>query len=163
MMNKHGKTLLIAFIGSLIGSAVGVYFIYDDVKRTMLKVNKRKSMQEPIEKFLTRELEQIKEKRVDPEVSMKAIYVNREDKQQMGKQHIKPEGNFPLIPGSTGREVERLQIWLQRNYGMFPQTGVYDEKTKELVKKYLKSDQVEKHVFESHNMGAHVTEQLMAR
>ncbi len=52
---------------------------------------------------------------------------------------------FPLRLGSKGKRVERLQIWLMRNYGWTGRiTNVFDEKTQALVKKFLRKTQLDR-------------------
>jgi hypothetical protein len=85
-------------------------------------------------------------------------------------QKIKPETKktqpeehqiFPLQKGSSGKEVERLQIWLLRNHGWKGTvTGIYDTQTETLVKKSLKRDTVDKILYEKHQMGIPIHQQI---
>ena len=62
------------------------------------------------------------------------------------KQSITDE--FPLRLGSQGKRVERLQVYLLRNYGWAGiVTGKFDAKTEERVKKYLKVEEVDQTLF----------------
>ena len=46
---------------------------------------------------------------------------------------------FPLRFGSQGRRVERLQIWLMRNFGhSSPVNGLFDERTEKQLFRHLK-------------------------
>ncbi len=76
-----------------------------------------------------------------------------------------PEGDeFPLRAGSTGPRVERLQVWLMRNYGYFGKiSGAFDDKTLTKVQKHLGSDTVDEKTFNRYRMGKHVTEQVIVR
>ena len=76
-----------------------------------------------------------------------------------------PEGDkFPLRLGSHGERVERLKVWLMRNYGLFGKiTKSYDEKTEELVLKHLGVDSVDEKTYDKYKMGKHVTEQIIVR
>lgn len=76
-----------------------------------------------------------------------------------------PEGDeFPLRSGSTGPRVERLQVWLMRNYGYFGKiSGAFDDKTLAKVQKHLGSDTVNEKTFNHYRMGNHVTEQVIVR
>lgn len=76
-----------------------------------------------------------------------------------------PEGDeFPLRSGSTGPRVERLQVWLMRNYGYFGKiSGAFDDKTLTKVQKHLGSDTVDEKTFNRYRMGNHVTEQVIVR
>ncbi len=74
-----------------------------------------------------------------------------------------PEGDaFPLRLGSQGKRVERLQVWLMRNYGWFGTvTDTYDDRITALVHKHLGTDKVDEATYHKYKMGHHVTEQLM--
>ena len=76
-----------------------------------------------------------------------------------------PEGDeFPLRARSTGPRVERLQVWLMRNYGYFGKiSGAFDDKTLTKVQKHLGSDTVDENTFNRYRMGNHVTEQVIVR
>lgn len=85
-------------------------------------------------------------------------------------QQIKPEIQkvqaqedpvFPLQKGSSGKEVERLQIWLLRNHGWKGTvTGIYDTQTETLVKKSLKRDTVDKATYKKYHMGIPIHQQI---
>ena len=71
---------------------------------------------------------------------------------------------FPLRLGSKGKYVERLQVWLLRNYGLVAKVSkVFDESTLAQVKKHLKTEVVSEAVFNKYKMGNHVHQQLMVR
>ncbi|MDN5201245.1 hypothetical protein QQ008_07725 [Fulvivirgaceae bacterium BMA10] len=76
-----------------------------------------------------------------------------------------PEADeFPLRLGSNGEKVERLQVWLMRNYGLFGKiTKIYDEKTEALVKKHLGVDMIDEKIYNRYKMSKHVTEQVIVR
>ncbi|MDW3191908.1 MAG: hypothetical protein R8G66_06075 [Cytophagales bacterium] len=76
-----------------------------------------------------------------------------------------PEADeFPLRAGSTGPRVERLQVWLMRNYGYFGKiSGAFDDKTLAKVQKHLGSDTVDENTFNRYRMSNHVTEQVIVR
>lgn len=68
---------------------------------------------------------------------------------------------FPLQMGSTGKEVERLQIWLLRNHGWQGEiTKVFDAKTLALVQKSIQQDMVDKATYEKHQMGIPIHQQI---
>ncbi len=68
---------------------------------------------------------------------------------------------FPLQKGSSGKEVERLQIWLLRNHGWKGTvTGTYDTQTETLVKKSLKRDTVDQLTYEKHKMEIPIHQQI---
>ena len=71
---------------------------------------------------------------------------------------------FPLRFGSKGDRVERLQVWLMRNYGWTGKiTREFDEKTLALVKRFLKSDELDEATYNKMRMGKPVYEQTLMR
>lgn len=68
---------------------------------------------------------------------------------------------FPLRLGSKGHRVERLQIWLMKNYGWFGQiSGVFDKPTEKKLVKHLGRSSIDQAFYDTHQMNAHVSEQL---
>ena len=58
---------------------------------------------------------------------------------------------FPLRLGSKGPRVERLQIWLLRNYGNGNKvTGVFDQNTERRLQRYLQTKQLTQQQFEDY-------------
>ncbi|MFY0689146.1 MAG: hypothetical protein JXQ90_18395 [Cyclobacteriaceae bacterium] len=71
---------------------------------------------------------------------------------------------FPLRLGSNGERIERLKIWLMRNYGAFGAINqCFDEQTLDLVRKHLKVEQIDEKIYNKYKMGNHVTEQKIVR
>ena len=71
---------------------------------------------------------------------------------------------FPLRLGSEGKRVERLQVWLMRNYGWTGKiSGVFDEKTEALVKRFLKKTMLDEDTYYKMKMGKPVYEQIVMR
>jgi len=67
---------------------------------------------------------------------------------------------FPLQLGSKGKRVERLQIWLLRNYGYTGQlTKVFDEETLSLVEKHLKTKTIDEKRYQQLEIAKPVYEQ----
>ena len=74
------------------------------------------------------------------------------------------QDEFPLRLGSKGKRVERLQVWLMRNYGWTGKiSGVFDEKTEALVKKYLKNTELDEATYYKMKMEKPVYEQIVMR
>lgn len=72
--------------------------------------------------------------------------------------------DFPLRLGSQGPRVERLQVYLMRNYGRTGKvTGVFDEQTQAQVKKRFHSSQLDEKTYQKFRMGNHVKEQVIIR
>lgn len=75
----------------------------------------------------------------------------------------KPAMIWPLQQGSTGKEVERLQIWLLRNHGWKGTiTKVFDTQTEKLVQRIFKKNQVDKTMYDKHQMGTPIHELIKA-
>lgn len=110
---------------------------------------------------------------------------NRTKKRPLAKRHkgrpqVKPEpkvemvevkeqeppiaDEFPLRFGSEGKRVERLQVWLMRNYGWTGKiTGVLDEKTEALLKRFLKKVELDEATYYKMKMEKPVYEQIVMR
>ena len=74
------------------------------------------------------------------------------------------DDKFPLRLGSKGKNVERLKIWLQRNYGTF---GIindeFDYELEKIVKQRLKKSQVSEIDFNAFRMGQPLHKQPIIR
>lgn len=71
---------------------------------------------------------------------------------------------FPLRLGSKGERVERLQVWLMRNYGWTGKiTGEFDEKTEALLKRFLKRTELDEATYFKMKMEKPVYEQIIMR
>ena len=74
------------------------------------------------------------------------------------------DDQFPLRLGSVGPRVERLKVWLMRNYGaQGVVTEAFDPATLDRVQRYLKVDQVSEALYQKHRMGQHVQFQSTVR
>ena len=71
---------------------------------------------------------------------------------------------FPLRFGSKGERVERLQVWLMRNYGWTGRiSGLFDEKTEAQVQRFLKKSVLDEETYYKMKMGKPVYEQIVMR
>lgn len=71
---------------------------------------------------------------------------------------------FPLRMGSMGTRVERLKVFLMRNYGVFGKINTYlDAQTIAFMQKHLGVCQLDQVTFDRFKMGHHVTEQKIIR
>ena len=71
---------------------------------------------------------------------------------------------FPLRRGSKGKRVERLQVWLMRNYGRTGKiTGVLGPATEQHMLRYLKTRQLDKETYYRLRMDKPVHEQPIIR
>ncbi len=77
------------------------------------------------------------------------------------QQRPQPKGDeFPLRLGSKGKRVERLQVWLMRNFGWTGKiTNVFDKKTEDLLKRVLKKTQLDEATYNRMKMGSSVHHQ----
>ena len=105
--------------------------------------------------------------RVSPPIAVKVERekddTGEDDVVLSGKNDAVTDG-FPLRLGSKGKYVERLQVWLLRNYGLVAKVSkVFDESTLAQVKKHLKTELVSEALFNKYKMGNHVHQQLMVR
>lgn len=67
---------------------------------------------------------------------------------------------FPLRLGSKGKRVERLQVWLMRNYGWTGKiTDVFDKKTEGILKRFLKKAELDEATYNRMKMGSPVHRQ----
>lgn len=80
------------------------------------------------------------------------------------KMVVVKDDSFPLSLGSIGPRVERLKVFLMRNYGVFGKIDTYlDDKTAGLMQKHLGFSQLDQKTFEQFKMGHHVTQQKIIR
>lgn len=72
-----------------------------------------------------------------------------------------PNGNaFPLMEGSQGKRVERLQLWLLRNYGLqHPINGIYTEQVAKAVKRHLKVERISEALYTKLGLDEHIADQ----
>ena len=74
------------------------------------------------------------------------------------------DDKFPLKLGSKGKNVERLKIWLQRNYGTF---GIINDEfnyeLEKIVKQRLKKSEVSEIDFKAFRMGKPLHKQPIIR
>jgi len=71
---------------------------------------------------------------------------------------------FPLQLGSTGQRVERLQIWLLRNYGANAKNlGVLDHTTLKHLQRHLKTEQVSAEFYQQKQMDKPIGQQKATR
>lgn len=73
-----------------------------------------------------------------------------------------PKGDgFPLRLGSQGKRVERLQIWLMRNFGgIGTVNGKFDQTTEERLLRYLKTRELDEATYNKYKMEKPVYEQI---
>ncbi|MBL6444685.1 hypothetical protein JMN32_00085 [Fulvivirga sp. 29W222] len=74
-----------------------------------------------------------------------------------------PKGDgFPLRLGSEGKRVERLQVWLMRNFGgVGTVNGKFDKTTEERLLRYLKTRELNEETYNKYRMEKPVYEQII--
>lgn len=74
------------------------------------------------------------------------------------------DDSFPLKLGSRGPRVERLQVWLMRNYGRWGKIdGIFGRETEAELKKRLNKTMLDEGTYQRYRMGKHVNEQVIIR
>lgn len=158
-MKKENVVKIVCIAGGLLGIGIIAYQI---VK------GKREDAEEQKQAVATvLKTEILKPKPTTPKPQMKVVKTKKpvpEVKLSAPKHQTKPKkpvaDEFPLQLGSKGKNVERLQIYLLRNYGWAGiVTGIYDEKVQERVLKYLKVTSVSEALFNSLDMNEPITSQ----
>jgi hypothetical protein len=71
--------------------------------------------------------------------------------------------DFPLRMGSEGQRVERLQVFLLRNFGRVKVNGVFDQETEDQLKKRLNKTTLDERTYNHYKMEKHILEQPYAR
>jgi len=71
---------------------------------------------------------------------------------------------FPLRLGSKGPRVERLKVWLLRNYGYRGQISEeFDQETEEVLERFLKITELDEDTYRRMKMEKRVHEQTIIR
>jgi len=166
---KHSKLATIGCItGGLVGVGVMVYLLLKADKKKQIKLDealapKLKSKKKPIQAVQKEAIPQIEKEVKAPEI-LKPVAEKPWNKEL---EHVLPppvQDAFPLRLGSVGHRVERLKIFLMRNYGCFGKINQdFDEKTEALVLKHLGATQLDEKTYKQYKMGNHVTEQRIIR
>jgi len=158
-MKKENVVKIVCIAGGLIG--IGI------IAHQIVK-GKREDAEEQKQAVATvLETEILKPKPATPKPQMKVVKTKKpvpEVKPSAPKPQTKPKkpvaDEFPLQLGSKGKNVERLQIYLLRNYGWAGiVTGIYDDKVQERVMKYLKVTSVSEALFNFLDMNESITNQ----
>ena len=173
-----------SLVTSIIGLVYMVWYVYVEPKKE-LRENQGNGldMTEPVKELSVDQSKAPTKKRADHRIfqpsvkqpdptprssegstvnkSTRSIGINHED-QQVTKAPIADE--FPLRLGSKGKRVERLQVWLLRNFGWHGTiSGEFDQKTRTLTRRHLKTSQVDKSTYHRKKMGMPVYKQAIER
>ena len=167
----NGRTVLIGscVLGSLVGIGFLAHYVYggkqedQDVGNTEKKADKN----EQNNYNRTRTRPPARKHRARPQVKpeKKTVMVEVKETAPPVAELVRPLADeFPLRLGSEGKRVERLQVWLMRNYGWTGRiSGVFDEKTQALVKRFLKKTVLDEATYYKMKMGKPVYEQIVMR
>jgi hypothetical protein len=137
---------IIAGVGISIG-IIAVYFVKN-------KKRKPKMVSNSIEPIIDATIQEIKQ---EEPCLIKRKEVVKETPE------IKTKKPWLLTKGNTGKEVERLQIWLLRHHGWKGTiTKVFDEQTEQLVQKIFKKAGIDKETYDKHQMGTPIHELIKA-
>jgi hypothetical protein len=145
MTIDKSRQRLLWVAGAIAGIGILSYYLFRNPKRAMEK----------------KEVPETHLKKRVPESQISKNTEVQKIKKETLKVPLQEHQIFPLQKGSTGKEVERLQVWLLRNHGWKGSvTGIYDAQTETLVKKRLKKNAVDQATYKKHQMGTPVYEQI---
>ena len=146
-------------IGGLLGAGIITYLLLREDQKKVSEASKpalkRKPTASPVavtpsELILATEQQPVLETKPEP--------------QQVEVEKPIDDDSFPLQLGSIGKRVERLKIFLMRNFGAFGQIDQsLDEKTVARMQKHLGIDQLDEATFNRYKMGNHVMAQSIIR
>lgn len=168
-MNNRTIAITVGVVGGLVGLGVLAYYLINDEKDTSILDEKipetdndtptsKMSVQKPVPKKRVITQQANKTAKVIP------ITAATLKKTEEIKVATPIADEFPLKLGSKGERVERLRVWLMRNYGW---TGIindeFDSKTNDLVMKYLKKSEVDEDTYYRLKIGKPVYEQTLKR
>lgn len=162
--NMTGRTILIGtcVVGSLVGLGFLANYVYGGEQEKSGKDNPAREPERDSHNSYdrTRRNRPVRNRRPRPETQPERKINMVEVKEN--KTPIADE--FPLRLGSKGERVERLQVWLMRNYGWTGKiTGEFDEKTEGLLKKFLKRTELDEATYFKMKMEKPVYEQIIMR
>ena len=169
----NGRTVIIGscVVGSLIGLGFLAHYVYGEPEK---QNGQQKDNPNP-EKWKQRNAEDnyVRKRKKRPEQrhnKRKPLKVEPKMRVVKAKENTPPSmappnhDEFPLRLGSKGKRVERLQVWLMRNYGWTGKiSGVFDEKTETLVKRFLKNTELDEATYYKMKMEKPVYEQIVMR
>lgn len=169
----NGRTI---FIGSCVmGSLIGLGFLAHYVYGREPENQNGKKDNDPVKKNRSNEQNSYNRTRIPharrhknrPPIKpeRKVIMVEEKETAPPATELAQPMADeFPLRLGSEGKRVERLQVWLMRNYGWTGKiSGVFDEKTEALVKRFLRKTMLDEDTYYKMKMGKPVYEQIVMR
>lgn len=177
-MNKKTSIIILGVIGSITGLCfMANYFLTEQPSR-LVKVKDKVPDRIPDEKRPSSNAV-VHAKEDDQKLSYNSASNESQGKEGLNSTLLKDEvpkpeskaaqtqpagDEFPLRLGSKGQRVERLQVWLMRNYGRTGIiTGNFTEETEAELKKRLRKTQLDEGTYQRYRMGKHVHEQVFIR
>ena len=161
-MNGRAIAIGTCVLGSLVGLGFLANYVYGGEKSGSDSVTEK----EPVNQNRHNNYNRTKRKSPVKKPRSKSN-VKQQPKNEMAERQvtIAPVADeFPLRIGSKGERVERLQVWLMRNYGWTGKiTGEFDEKTAELLKRFLKKTELDEATYYKMKMQKPVYEQIIMR
>lgn len=167
----NGRTILIGvgIVGGLVGLGFLAHYVYGGKSESEPRKEEDKPPIPPLRKVVNevpmkstpKKKQVLKKQPEQTTVQPKA----RMEEMKEGKVIPLPIADeFPLRLGSKGARVERLKVWLMRNFGWTGTiTDSFDERTLDLLQKFLKKEQLDEATYYKLKMEKPVHEQVMTR
>lgn len=162
-MTKKQILITSGVVAGLIGLGALAYYLNRKNQMDIPGQTKKKASEKPEAKTIVKDALPInpKKQKADP------VQEKSPTQQQVSKEQVQPTpkaDEFPLRLGSKGKRVERLQVWLMRNYGWTGKvSGEFDKATEEKLLKHLKSAKLDEATYQKYQMDRPVYEQLNTR
>jgi hypothetical protein len=184
-MNKKSIIITASIVTGMVGLAMIVRYYYNrrdkdkkappDVEFLVKTVNQAIRQRPPVSSAAIKQNEvkptgsliplRVPEERLDevPEV-MPVASIQPLARRSVSASPAPVADEFPLRKGSKGKRVERLQVFLMRNYGHNGKvTGVFDEQTEAELKKRMHKTVLDRQTYENYRMGNPIHEQVVIR
>lgn len=169
-MNGRAIVIGTCVVGSLVGLGFLTHYVYGGSKaKAEPELEEDSVPTEPVETPVKEKADSYQKpakKKAAPKKRAKTMSKPEVKKTMAEKKVLAPPvaDEFPLRLGSKGDRVERLQVWLMRNYGWTGKiTGEFDEKTEALLKRFFKKEHLDEATYEKMKMGKPVYEQTLMR
>ncbi|MEO9870349.1 MAG: hypothetical protein ABJQ69_03540 [Ekhidna sp.] len=170
-MNKKTVAISMGVVG-VVGLGVLVYYLINEQNGEAVLDKKAPESEPNLKRLKILTQQPIAEKKVvrEPIKKAKVIPISAEKHQPKTDRVNSSQINlsapladeFPLRLASKGDRVERLHVWLMRNYGW---TGIindeFDHATEQKVVKYLKTYQIDEDTYQALKIGKPVYEQTI--
>jgi len=167
-MNKQNIIIGTCIVGGLIGlGLLGNYFINKNEKliETDLEHDKKPIRSVPKKEIpKSNKIDDIPIKKQANQSFLIPVEKKKEEPKALKQIEVVTTpiaDEFPLRLGSKGKRVERLNVWLMRNYGTVRIiTEEFDATTERLLEKYLKMKTLDEATFNQKDMGLSVEKKV---